>query len=102
MAASSGSAGSSSFSGRLFGRFRREPTGRPGEWFYCLRHRKVEEGPECPARNRLGPYATREEAARAIDIAQDRDEAWRNDPRWNDRNEGDGGAGPDGDDRPSA
>jgi hypothetical protein len=72
----------------LFGRSRREPTGRPGEWYYCLKHSKVEEGPECPAKDRLGPYATREEAARAIEIARDRETAWREDPRWSDREEG--------------
>jgi hypothetical protein len=65
-------------------RFRRTPTGKPGEWYYCLKHGTVEEGPECPARNRLGPYATREEAAHAIDIARDREQDWRTDPRWND------------------
>jgi hypothetical protein len=73
---------------RLFGRFRRTPTGRPGEWYYCLKHRKVEEGPECPAKDRLGPYATNDEAAQAIEIARDRETAWREDPRWDDR-EGD-------------
>jgi hypothetical protein len=63
----------------------RRPKGRPGEWYYCLRHRKVEEGPECPARNRLGPYATREEAAHAIETADMRNARWENDPGWNDR-----------------
>ncbi|MEO3752312.1 hypothetical protein [Streptomyces sp. B6B3] len=83
MAASSG--GSSGGRFNVFGRSRRAPTGQPGEWYYCLKHHKVEEGPECPAKNRLGPYESREEAARAIEIARDRDESWRRDPRWNDR-----------------
>ncbi|GAA2042429.1 hypothetical protein N0X72_07100 [Streptomyces carpaticus] len=64
---------------------RRMPTGKAGEWYYCLKHQKVEEGPECPAKDRLGPYATREEAARAIETARERDEDWRSDPRWRDR-----------------
>ncbi|MFD7512291.1 hypothetical protein ACFV5N_23550 [Streptomyces sp. NPDC059853] len=64
---------------------RRMPTGKAGEWYYCLKHQKVEEGPECPAKDRLGPYATREEAARAIETARERDENWRSDPRWRDR-----------------
>lgn len=84
-----------------FGRFGRGPTGRAGEWFYCLKHRRVEEGPECPAKDRLGPYASREEAARAIDIARDREQAWRSDPRWNDdADDAEGGEG-DGRGRPS-
>jgi hypothetical protein len=64
--------------------FRRRTAGRPGEWFYCLKHRTVEEGPECPAKDRLGPYGTRAEAGRAIDTAHQRDDQWRHDPRWND------------------
>ncbi|MGP4110677.1 hypothetical protein ACTWP5_07140 [Streptomyces sp. 4N509B] len=72
----------------------RSPSGQPGEWYYCLKHRRVEEGPDCPARNRLGPYASREEAAEAIDIAHEREATWRTDPRWNDRE--DGGSGGDG------
>ena len=64
--------------------FRRQPVGKPGEFYYCLKHRKAEEGPECPAKNRLGPYATREEAEHAIDIVGERNRAWDNDPRWND------------------
>ncbi|MEV4555776.1 hypothetical protein AB0K51_02120 [Kitasatospora sp. NPDC049285] len=64
--------------------FGRKPTGQPGEWFYCIKHGKVEEGPECPAKDRLGPYATREEAAHALETAAERNQEWREDPRWND------------------
>jgi hypothetical protein len=35
----------------------KQPTGKPGEWFWCLKHAAVEEGPEC-------------------------NEEWDNDPRW--------------------
>ncbi|KDN85942.1 hypothetical protein [Kitasatospora cheerisanensis] len=63
---------------------RSKPTGKPGEWFYCLKHGKVEEGPECPAKDRLGPYGSREEAAHALETAAERNEEWREDPRWND------------------
>ncbi|WP_344631573.1 hypothetical protein [Streptomyces glaucosporus] len=59
-------------------------TGRPGEWFYCIRHRKVEEGPECPAKDRLGPYPNRAEASRAMDTARERNVQWENDARWRD------------------
>ncbi|GAA0434731.1 hypothetical protein [Streptomyces luteireticuli] len=64
--------------------FRKRPAGKPGEWYYCLEHRAVEEGPQCRAADRMGPYATREEAARAMETARERDEAWREDPRWRD------------------
>ncbi|MFI6155784.1 hypothetical protein ACIBCA_24220 [Kitasatospora sp. NPDC051170] len=65
--------------------FHRKTTGKPGEWFYCIKHAKVEEGPECPAKDRLGPYSTPEEAARALETAAERNEEWREDPRWNDQ-----------------
>ncbi|MGK5529691.1 hypothetical protein [Streptomyces sp. URMC 129] len=65
--------------------FRRKPAGREGEWYYCLRHRKVEEGPECPAKDRFGPYATRGEAEHAMDTVRERNAEWRDDPRWNDK-----------------
>ncbi|WP_418956735.1 hypothetical protein [Streptomyces tritici] len=70
--------------------FKKRTTGKPGEWFYCLEHKKVEEGPDCPAKNRFGPYPTREEASRAMDTARERNEAWETDPAWHDapKNEG--------------
>ncbi len=40
--------------------FKKRTAGKPGEWYYCLEHKKVEEGPECPSKNRFGPYTTRE------------------------------------------
>jgi hypothetical protein len=68
---------------RGFGRTRK-PGGRPGEWYYCLEHGEVEEGPECPAKNRMGPYATPAEAGQALRTAADRNDAWETDPRWHD------------------
>ncbi|MDX6311572.1 MAG: hypothetical protein QOF44_1036 [Streptomyces sp.] len=62
----------------------RKPAGKPGEWYYCLEHKKVEEGPECPAKDRFGPYATRAEAEHAMQIAADRNLEWETDPRWHD------------------
>jgi hypothetical protein len=62
----------------------RKPTGRPGEWYYCLDHSTVEEGPECPAKNRMGPYATPAEAEHALQTAAERNEEWEKDPRWHD------------------
>jgi hypothetical protein len=60
----------------------KQATGKPGEWFYCLKHKKVEEGPECPARNRLGPYPTAEAASHALERVAERNDEWDTDPRW--------------------
>jgi hypothetical protein len=59
-----------------------KPTGKPGDWYYCLEHQKVEEGPECPAKDRLGPYPTPEAAAHAFEAVEERNEEWETDPRW--------------------
>lgn len=53
-------------------------------FYYCLEHKAVEGATGCPARDRLGPYPTRGEAARALEKVQQRNEAWDNDPAWND------------------
>jgi hypothetical protein len=81
--------------------FRRshKPTGKPGEWFYCLEHGRVEEGPDCPAKDRMGPYATRGEAEHAMATAAARNKEWDNDPRWDDSADGAGGAATGGDGR---
>ena len=58
-------------------------------FYYCVKHHRVEtEENMCPPIDRLGPYATREEAERALEIAERRNEEWDNDPRWNDDVEG--------------
>lgn len=62
--------------------FKRRSTGKPGEWYYCLEHHKVEEGPECPATDRVGPYSTRDEAEHALQGVAERNLQWENDPRW--------------------
>ena len=46
--------------------------------------RKVEEGPECRAADRFGPYDSREEAAHAMETARERNLEWENDPKWHD------------------
>lgn len=73
--------------------FKRRTAGKPGEWYYCLKHGTVEEGPECRAADRMGPYGSREEAAHAMERAREREESWREDPRWNDEGEGGGKQG---------
>jgi GMP synthase PP-ATPase subunit len=55
-----------------------------GEYWYCIKHKAVETRDGCPNRDRLGPYATRAEAERAIETAHEKSEAWDNDPQWND------------------
>lgn len=55
---------------------RAETDAGAGEWYYCLRHKAVEEGLQCPAKNRLGPYATRAEADHALDRVRERNEDW--------------------------
>ncbi|HEX6920274.1 MAG TPA: hypothetical protein VF314_08605 [Actinomycetes bacterium] len=54
------------------------------EWFYCLKHNTVEKGSGCANIDRMGPYATSEEAARAIEHARERTEEWDSDPKWKD------------------
>ena len=46
------------------------------DWWYCLKHRTVEHGAGCPGKDRLGPYASREEASRALEIVQERNREW--------------------------
>jgi hypothetical protein len=60
-------------------------TGRPelerrttvdqGPFFFCLKHHTVETRDGCAERHRLGPFATRAEAERALDKVAERNEA---------------------------
>lgn len=54
------------------------------EYWFCLKHHTVEGEEGCRNADRLGPYASREEAARALDKVEQRNEEWDGDPRWND------------------
>ena len=45
-------------------------------WWYCLTHSRVEHGPGCPDKDRLGPYPTQEEAARALEKVRERNKEW--------------------------
>ncbi len=54
------------------------------QWYYCLNHKTVEQGQSCANSERLGPYATPQEAEAALATAAEKTEAWENDPRWND------------------
>lgn len=55
------------------------------KWFYCVRHHRPEHASDgCPALDRLGPYDSKEQAEHALEIAEARNKAWDEDPRWND------------------
>jgi hypothetical protein len=46
-------------------------------WYFCTRHGTVEpEDGGCPGKDRLGPYATREEAEHALETVHRRNEEW--------------------------
>ena len=51
---------------------------RVGEqWWFCTRHMTVEPADtSCPGKDLLGPYPTREEAARALEKVRERNEEW--------------------------
>jgi hypothetical protein len=46
------------------------------QWWYNHKTGEVEEGPQSLGSDRDGPYASREDAARAPEIAQERSRAW--------------------------
>ena len=46
-------------------------------WFYCVKHHTIEGPLGCRARDRLGPYPTREEAEHALEKVKERNEAWK-------------------------
>ena len=52
-------------------------------WYFCLEHHRVEPQDGCKPSERLGPYATREEAARALEKVEERNAEWDSDPDWN-------------------
>jgi hypothetical protein len=45
-------------------------------WWFCLRHNVVEPEAGCAAKYRLGPYASHDEAARALETVRRRNEEW--------------------------
>ena len=55
-----------------------------GEYWFCLKHKTVEGAEGCRAADRLGPYASSAEASRALAKVAERNQAWDNDPDWND------------------
>lgn len=53
-------------------------------YYFCLKHHTVEGEDGCRAADRLGPYASESEAEHALEKVKERNEAWDNDPDWND------------------
>ncbi|WP_370771016.1 hypothetical protein [Actinomadura roseirufa] len=51
-------------------------TGNDGDWWFCLKHMKVEHGSGCPDKDRMGPYETEAAAAGALATARERNEQW--------------------------
>jgi len=54
------------------------------EYWFCLTHHRVEGEEGCRSADRLGPYPSEAAAARALEAVEERNEAWDNDPDWND------------------
>jgi hypothetical protein len=57
------------------------------DYWYCLKHHRVEHENLCSYADRLGPYPSEAEASRALEKVKERNEEWDNDPRWNDKND---------------
>lgn len=53
-----------------------ERTERPEQWWYNDRTGEVEHGPQSLGTDRVGPFASREEAQRAPEILAERSRKW--------------------------
>ncbi|WP_433325786.1 hypothetical protein [Spirillospora sp. CA-294931] len=51
-------------------------TENDGDWWFCLKHMKVEHGPGCPNKDRMGPYDDQDAAAHALEKARERNRQW--------------------------
>jgi hypothetical protein len=54
-------------------------------WWFNNKTKEVEEGPQSPGADRDGPFATREDAARAPQILADRARRWAEEDAAEDR-----------------
>lgn len=59
-------------------------SGSDKEYWFCLTHKTVEGEDGCRNQDRLGPYPSEAEAARALEKVEERNESWEQDPNWND------------------
>jgi len=55
------------------------------KYWWCLNHSAVETGDGCAYKDRLGPYPSEAEAARALEKVKERNEEWDNDPDYKDK-----------------
>lgn len=56
-----------------------------GQWWYNTSTKTVESDEKASkVVDRLGPYATREEAEHALEKVAERNETWDNDEKWKD------------------
>jgi hypothetical protein len=69
---------------RVYGRAAARRLPVMARYWYCVKHHAVEGPDGGPPIDRLGPYETEAEAERALEKAQERNDAWDNDPDWND------------------
>jgi hypothetical protein len=54
------------------------------EYWFCLKHHRVERYEDTDSANRIGPFATEAEAARALQTIAERNEKYdREDAEWN-------------------
>ncbi len=54
------------------------------EWYYCIEHGTVEPKLGCRVATRIGPFPTREQAEKALETVERRNQAWDKDPNWTD------------------
>ncbi|MCD7100509.1 SPOR domain-containing protein [Pseudoclavibacter sp. 13-3] len=55
-------------------------------FWYSTRTGEVEEGPQSLGTDRIGPFATRDEAARALEIVAARAKQWNDEDEADDQN----------------
>lgn len=53
-----------------------EQLGTPEQWYWCLRHSRVEQGRQDPERFLLGPFPTAEAASHALESIDEHNKAW--------------------------
>lgn len=55
------------------------------EYWYCMKHRRVEKFEDTDSANRIGPWPSEEAAAHALETIHEREKAYDiKDSEWND------------------
>ncbi len=53
------------------------------EYWFCMKHRRVEKYGETDSTNRIGPFPTEQQAAHALETIADREKAYdKEDSEW--------------------